>query len=87
MKFAVVMSNAPTMIKNQLQMQASVFANDYNKLRGLLVSYLDSQRGWNHISAHSGETVTRRSTAKSNAPGGVADMDIGSIQKGSKGKS
>ena len=65
--------------------QASVFANGYSRLRALLVSFFDSQRAWNDISAYSTtEAAGKRNTAKTNSPGGVVDMDIGAVYKGGK---
>ena len=67
-----------------LQLQPDTFLDDYGRLRAMLSSFLDSQRRWPELGGdgwhQTGASGTSgRSVAKTNAPGGRADMDVDAL--------
>ena len=75
-----------------LQLQADTFMDDYGRLRAMLSSFLDSQRRWPELGGDGWHQAVAsgtwgRSVAKTNAPGGRADMDVDALfAKGAGGK-
>eukprot|EP00971_Amphidinium_carterae_P324865 6454847-Amphidinium_carterae.1 len=53
-KVALVLARAPSSIADVLRVQASQFADDFQKLRGLLSAYIESGRQWPGVSTPCG---------------------------------
>lgn len=82
-KVAVCLARAPSGVQAYLQMQAGTFSEDYQKLRGMLASYIDSLRKWPELGRNG--KGGRGRPAKDD--GGQADVGALTAKgKGRKGK-
>eukprot|EP00971_Amphidinium_carterae_P044042 866611-Amphidinium_carterae.2 len=80
-KVAVVMRHAPGDVKQALRQASHVIGDDYNRLRDVLATYMQSGRDYNSL----GVCISHQSG--DSGGGGAQPMDVGGLQdKGKYGK-